>query len=278
MQKGNEMNENTIQNNGEIEINLFDLGFALLKKWWMILICALFGALLMGMYTEYFVTPMYKSEATLYILNKTTSITSMADIQIGSALSSDFEVIATSKPVLDGAVEQIKKEEGINLTREYIASKLSVRTIDDTRLLVISVQDKDPRVACIVANTVAEVTASRMSEIMKSDPPTMAEWAEEARAPIGPNLTKNVALGFAVGAAAVCALLVILFLLDDKIKTEDDVAKYLGAPILANISYIDEKERERKSKDNKSKDNKYEDNKSDDDKSEETHEEVSDAQ
>ena len=65
------MNENKMQNNGEIEINLFDLGYALLKKWWAILICALVCALAMGFYTEYFVTPVYKSDATLYILNKT---------------------------------------------------------------------------------------------------------------------------------------------------------------------------------------------------------------
>ena len=245
------MNENKMQNNGEIEINLFDLSYALLKKWWAILICALVCALAMGVYTEYFVTPVYKSDATLYILNTTTSITSMADIQIGSALSSDFEVIATSKPVLDGAVEQIKEKEGIQLTREYISSKLSVSTIDDTRLLVISVEDKDPKVACVIANTVAEVTASRMAEIMKSDPPTMAEWAEEARNPISPSLTKNVALGFAVGAMLVCAILVILFLVDDHIKTEEDVTKYLGAPVLANISYIDEKDRDKKGKEKK---------------------------
>ena len=244
------MNENKIQNNGEMEINLLELGYALLKKWWLILIFALLGALIAGVYTEYFVTPMYKSEATLYILNKTTSIISMADIQIGSALSSDFEVIATSKPVLDGAVEQIKGEEGISLTREYVLSGLSVSTINDTRLLVISVENEDPKIACVIANAVAEVTASRMAEIMKSDPPTMAEWAEEARTPVSPSLKRNVALGFAVGVVIICVLLVVLFLVDDKIKTEEDVVKYLGTPILANITYIGDKEREKTSKEN----------------------------
>lgn len=245
------MNENMTQNNSEIEINLLDLGYALLKRWWLILICALVGAVAMSAYTVYFVKPVYQSEATLYILNKTTSITSMADIQIGSALSSDFEVIATSKPVLDGAVEQIKEEEGISLTREYVSAGLSVSTIDDTRLLVITVKNADPEIACIIANTVAEVTASRMAEIMKADPPTMAEWAEVSRTPISPSLSKNVALGFAVGAVLMCALLVVLFLADDKLKTEEDVVKYLGAPILANISFIDDKEREKKSKEKK---------------------------
>lgn len=249
MKEGKKMNENITQNSDEMDINLIELGYALLKKWWLILICALVGALVMGIYTEYFVTPMYSSEATLYILNKTTSITSMADIQIGSALSSDFKVIATSKPVLDGAVEQIKEQEGIALTREYIASRLDVNGIDDTRLLVVRVKDQDPKKACIIANAVAEVTASRMAEIMKSDPPTMAEWAEESRSPVSPSLKKNVVLGFAVGAMCVCVLLVLLFLIDDKIKTEEDVAQYMGVPVLANISYIDEKEREKDVKD-----------------------------
>lgn len=80
------------------------------KKWWLIVICALIGAGLALGSTILLITPKYQSSAMLYILNKTTSVTSLADIQIGSALTADFEVIATSKPVIDGAIETLKKK------------------------------------------------------------------------------------------------------------------------------------------------------------------------
>ena len=240
------MNKNTTKNNGVVEINVFELGYMLLQKWWMILISALIGGIVMWIVTAYLITPMYQSSATLYILNKTTSLTSIADIQIGNALSSDFQVIATSKPVLDGAIEQIKEENGMKFTRTQILSGLSVSTIEDTRLLVIKVQHEDPEVACVIANAVAETTATRMAEVTKSEPPTMAEWAEVAKKPISPSLVKNVAVGVLGAALLMMAFLAIIFISDDNIKTEEDVERYLEAPTLANISYIDDRERQKK--------------------------------
>ena len=240
------MSKNTTQNNGVVEINVFELGYMLLQKWWMILISALVGGVVMWAVTSFLITPMYESSATLYILNKTTSLTSIADIQIGNALSSDFQVIATSKPVLDGAIEQIKDENGMKFTRTQILSGLSVSTIEDTRLLVIKVKHEDPVVACVIANAVAETTATRMAEVTKSEPPTMAEWAEVSKRPVSPSMIKNVAVGVLGAALLMMAFLAIVFISDDNIKTEEDVERYLEAPTLANISYIDDRERQKK--------------------------------
>lgn len=240
------MSKNTTQNNGVVEINVFELGYMLLQKWWMILISALIGGVVMWAVTSFLITPMYESSATLYILNKTTSLTSIADIQIGNALSSDFQVIATSKPVLDGAIEQIKDENGMKFTRTQILSGLSVSTIEDTRLLVIKVKHEDPVVACVIANAVAETTATRMAEVTKSEPPTMAEWAEVSKRPVSPSMIKNVAVGVLGAALLMMAFLAIIFISDDNIKTEEDVERYLEAPTLANISYIDDRERQKK--------------------------------
>lgn len=250
------MNENTVQRDGVIEVDLLEVGYMLWRRWWLILLSAIIGGAAMWAVTTRLITPMYESSATLYILNKTTSITSMADIQIGSELSSDFEVIATSKPVLDGAIEEIEDEEGMKFTRSDILRNLEVSTIDDTRLLVITVRHENPQIACIIANAVAEVTASRMAEITKSEPPTMAEWAEASKNPASPSLVKNVILGVVLAVLLMCVILIVSFMSDDNIKTEEDVARYLDAPTLANISYIDEKERKKKSKEDKKKKNK----------------------
>ena len=161
----------------EVEIDLGALLQTLLRKWWLIAICAIIGAGLALGGTVLFITPKYESQAMLYILNKTTSVTSLADIQIGSALTADFEVIATSKPVIDGAIESLKKEEGKTFTRKEIANMLSVTNKDDTRILVITATSENPQDACIVANAVAENTGIKKGDILNTDPPTTVENA-----------------------------------------------------------------------------------------------------
>lgn len=230
------MNENLMQNE-EIEIDILELFHALLKKWWLIFIGGMIGAIVMGCVTHFLITPQYESSAMLYVLNKTTSVTTMADIQIGSALSTDFEVIAKSKPVIDSAIEQLKEETGKNYTRKDITDALEVHNIDDTRLLKITITHEDSQVASDMANAIAEATSSQMAEIMKSEPPTIAEWAEPSEKPSSPSLLKNVVLGFLLVAVVICAFIVVLCILNDTIKTEDDINKYLGVPTLATIPY-----------------------------------------
>ena len=159
----------------EIEIDLGALFHVLLRKWWLIGICAIMGGVIALGGTALLITPKYESKAQLYILNKTTSVTSLADIQIGSELTADFEVIATSKPVIDAAIERIQEEEDKTFSRKEILDVLTVVNKSGTRILEVKAIDENPADACIIANAVAEETADRMASIMKSDPPTTVE-------------------------------------------------------------------------------------------------------
>ncbi len=236
------MNENQIYETDDIEIDLLDLAQVLLKKWIFIAAAALAGVGVAVILTLFVITPKYQSKAMLYVLPNTTSVTSVADLQIGTAITGDFEVIATSKPVIDKAIKIIKEEEGIKFTRSDIQGMLTVSSIEDTRILVIETVSENAKHACLAANALAEATAERMAEITKKDPPTTVEMAEVSKAPISPSMTKNVILGFLIGAVLVCAVFVIQYLLNDNIKTEEDVAKYLGEATLVSIPLIKNKE------------------------------------
>lgn len=218
----------------ELEIDLLELFFLLIRKWKLLLLGLVAGGVLAGGVT-YLKTPEYKSESMLFILSKTTSITSVADLQIGSELSSDFVVIATSKPVLDTAIDEVKEECGIALTREEVLSMITVTNKEDTRVLVITAVSENPELACALANAVTEATASQMASIMKSDPPTTVERAEVAEKPVDNGLTKNAAIGAIVGFLIVAILFIIPFVLNDRIKTADDVEKYLETGVLGVI-------------------------------------------
>lgn len=227
----------------ELEIDIFELLKVLLKKWWLIGLCSVLGAIIAFLFTTYGITPKYKSQAMLYVLNNTTSITSVADFQIGTALTADFGIIAQSKPVVDGAIESIRNSTGKEFTRSDIYSMLSVSNTENTRILVISAISENPENACLVANAVAEQTAAQMANITKSDPPTTVEKAEVSVVPISPSVVKNTIIGFILVAFLVCGILVVAYILNDNIKTEEHVKKYFDVPTLAVIPLIKNKEK-----------------------------------
>ena len=218
----------------EMEIDLLELCGVLLRKWKFLLLGLIVGALLAGGYT-YMQTPVYKSTAKLYILSKTTSITSVADLQLGNALSPDFVEIAQSKPVLDTTIEELKKTQEIKLSREEILGMITVSVKTDTRILSITVQNEDPELACAIANSLSEATAEQMSVITKSDPPTTFERAEVAKIPMDNGMKKNTAAGALAGLVIVMIFVIIPYLTNDKIQTAEDVEKYLEAGVLGVV-------------------------------------------
>lgn len=220
--------------NEEMEIDLLELFFYLLRRWKQLLLGIIAGVFIAGAYT-YLQTPVYQSEAMLYILSKTTSITSVTDLQLGNELSADFVVIATSKPVLDTAIETVEDNVGVTLTREEVKSMISVANKEDTRCLVISATSEDPELACELANAVTDATASQMASIMKSDPPTTVERAEVETEPVDNGLTKNVGMGGIIGFLIVAIICIIPFLTNDRIKTPEEVEKYLETSVLGTI-------------------------------------------
>ena len=227
----------------EIEIDLKELLLVLVKKWWLITISAMLGGAAAFSICVWVLTPKYESKAMLYLLSNPTNQTSLADIQVGTELTADFEVIARSKPVLDGAIKRIEEEHGTKFTRSDIEKMLNVSNYSGTRILVITAVSEDAIHACMVANAVAEETAERMAEITKSLPPTTVEEAEVSYTPSSPNFIKNTAIGFILGLLAASAVFVLRFVMNDNIKTEEDVEKYLGLSTLVVVPYMKDRDK-----------------------------------
>lgn len=223
----------------EVEIDLQELFFVLLKNWLLIAISTVFIAVMSLGYTVFMVNPMYQSESMLYILTKTTSVTSLADLQLGSELTEDFAIIATSKPVIDGAISDVKNTYGITLTREQVVSIIEVSNNANTRILKITGTYTDPAIACYVTNAVTQETANQMAYIMQSDEPTTVEMAEINYNPVSPSKAKNTVIGAMLGFMLAAGFIVARYLLNNNIKTPDDIERHLGVNTLAVIPVED---------------------------------------
>ena len=213
------------------EIDLLELFHVLMGKIWAIILCAVIGVVIAGTYTKLMITPQYAATSTIYVLSNTTSITSVADLQLGTQLTADYQLIAKSRTVVNEVIE----ESGMDLTYEGLLSHLTVENPAETHMLKVTVTDPDPASAAELSNIFAKVLTEQVAEVMNTDKPNIAERAVKPAKPVSPNFMKNIMMGGMIGVVLCCAWIVIRYLMNDTIQTEEDVNKYLGVNTLAVI-------------------------------------------
>ena len=162
--------QNDFQND-EIEIDLKDLLFEILIYWKWIVLATIITAGITFAVSKFVIIPQYESTSELYVLSKSTSITSLADIQTGTSLTNDYIVVVKGRPVLDQVIENL----GINETYTSLGNKITLDNPSNSRVLKITVRDKDPQRAKVIADEIANVASAYIAAKMNQDPPTVIQ-------------------------------------------------------------------------------------------------------
>ena len=232
---------------GEIEIDLKDLFFELMSNWMMIGISTILVALIMFCISKFILVPEYTSTSELYVLSKSTSITSLADIQMGTNLTNDYIVVVKGRPVL----EQVITNLGLDETYGSLKEKVSLNNPSNSRILDITVTDQDPQRAKLIADEIAKVGSAFIAEKMVQDPPTIIQYGYVNENPVSPNVLTNTVLGAAVGAFLAMAIIIITYLMNDTIMTADDIERKLGLNVLGTLPLEAEEEYDGRSRSKK---------------------------
>ena len=217
--------------NEEIEIDLLELFYVLRKNIVAIILASLIGTAVFGAYSFLIAKPVYESTAKLYILSQSTSLTSFADIQISNSLAKDYEEMIFSRPV----VMQVAQNLNLDYTYEELKGMLDVSNPADTRCLNIVCHSNDMQEASDIANEFATVAKRQISDIMDTDEPALYESAIANDDPIKPEKLKNMIIGFLLGFIIACGIIIVRYMLNDSLKSEDDIEKFLGLNTLASI-------------------------------------------
>lgn len=215
----------------EIQIDLLEVFYILKKRILWILLAGILGAAVFGGVSKYMIAPKYSSSAMLYILSKETTLTSLADLQIGSQLTKDYKVIITSRPVLEEVIQKMK----LDINYKTLRNMIEIGNPIDTRVLTITITDSDPTRAKQIVDQLSNSASSYISDIMEMVPPKLIEEGEITINKVSPSNTKNAAIGGLLGILIVCGISVMQLILNDTIQTEEDITKYLGVSILASL-------------------------------------------
>lgn len=217
------------------EIDLRELWFYLLDRWRIIAVAAVVGLIFATVYTFGVVTPMYQSTAKLYVLSSKDSVLNLADMQIGNYLASDYQEVFKTWEVN----EKVRTNLGLDYSYGKLQSMVKISNPTNTRILYITVTSPFPTEAATIANEYAKVVSEYISLTMATETPNTFSTALRPGGPISPNKTRSMLLGLMLGAFAATAILAAAFVLDDKIKTPDDITKYAGMPTLAIVPILD---------------------------------------
>lgn len=229
--------EKKFEDDDEIEIDLLELFYALRHRWWAILLALVIGAGVAGVYTKKLIAPHYQSTSMVYVLSKETTLASLADLQIGSQLTKDYSVIIKSRPVLQEVIDK----QNLDLTTDELGAMITIDNPKDTRILSITVEDIEPMRAKAIVDEVTKSASNYIGDIMEMVPPKVIEDGVVAVKPSSPSVKKNAAVGGLGLAVLVCGLICLKTVLDDTIKSEEDIEKYLGLSVLAVIPDTEKK-------------------------------------
>lgn len=220
------------QQKDEDVIDLLDLMLCLWEKIHYIILCLMLGAVLCNAYSYFCIEPTYQSTAKLYVVSASEdSIVNLTDLNIGSTLTSDYEELILSYPVLNQVIDKLE----LDMTAEQLAGMISLVNPTNTRVLAITVTSTNPQLACDIANTLANISTEYLPDTMSTRAPNIAQIARVAKSKTAPNCIKYTLIGAILGALIYCLIVFINYRMDDTIHTADDLEKYFGIVPLTTI-------------------------------------------
>ena len=237
--------ETNLQNEEEIEIDMGELLRYLAGKAGYVILTALAFAVLALAVTTFCMTPRYTSTTKMYVLNRQTNegVTS-SDLQSSTYLTKDYMEMIRSRTVIEAVIADLN----LNSTYEDVLGQIDVSAASDTRVIAISVTDKDPYEARDIANAVRNAAAAHIQSVMNTEAVTVVDEANIPTKKSSPSTIKNVAIAGGFGLFLALVVCVVLYLMNDKVTTAEDVERYLGLSVLASMPLEEEEVRRKKAR------------------------------
>ena len=221
-----------------IEINVIQLLKALWAKKLLILLVAIVTGVVAFAYSSFVVKPEYRSTTRIYVVNRNQSdkpgLTNQ-DLQAGTYLVKDYREIILSQDVLEKVVSDL----GLTINAKTLSKKVQVTVPADTRIVSISVSDYKPDEASRIANALREVAAQKIIAVTRVSDVTTLEEARPATGPSSPNIRRNTLMGIGAGAGLVIVMVLLVELLDDRVKRPEDIEDVMKISLLGVIPDMD---------------------------------------
>lgn len=222
----------------KIEIDVLQLVKVLWKRKFVILVAALVAGLVAFAYSSFVIKPQYTSTTRIYVVNRNQAdkpgLTNQ-DLQAGAYLVKDYREIILSQDVL----EKVVADQSLTIDAKTLGKKVSVTVPADTRIVSISVRDGKPEEASRIANALRDVAAQKIISVTRVSDVTTLEEARPATSPSSPNIRRNTMMATIAGVGIVIVIVLLVELLDDRVKRPEDIEEVMHLSLLGVIPNLE---------------------------------------
>lgn len=224
--------------NDNVEIDLKELFKVILKRLWIVALCAVVLGASVYIYTVNFVTPQYQASVTIYVNNnsgnKDATYISSSDLAVALRLVDTYVNIIQSDTVLDKVIAETK----LKLSTEQVRSMISAEVMGETEIFKVTVKAPNAQMSADLANAIATVAPNEIVTIIEGSSAKIIDYAKVPKTYSSPNYTLNTIVGAVVGAGLAIVVLLMQMLMDARIKSEDDLTKICAIPVLGVIPQL----------------------------------------
>ena len=221
--------------NEEVTIDFRYLMQIIKKRILVIMVITLLSTAASAVLSFYVIKPVYEAEVSVVIgrdnHGKMDGTLNDNDVYMFQQLMKTYAEIARSNTVAEESASKI----GGKVTAEYLSKHITVTPQQSTQILNIKASANDAKETY---NIISSVSDSFISTAIKFTPGANIQLLNKPKLPtkpVKPDKRLNIAIAFFIGLLISIILAYILEYMDDTIKEEHDVEKYLKLPVIGTI-------------------------------------------
>jgi len=243
-------------NKQKSSINLVKLALYILKRIWLVIICAAIGFYVMYSRASKAVDT-YTASGTMFVTNSNPNLinygyASTTDISSAVKLVDIYSEVVKSETVMQRVLEyrlETVEKDGVKedlllgqkypwLTTGYIRSSFIMASVNETPMVRVSCTTTIPELSADICNAVLQVAPAAIKDVVGAGDAKPQDFATVPMLPNGHNFRQQALIGSLAGAVVAAALLVLLFLLNHKVDDTDELTDNYTLPILASIRRV----------------------------------------
>ncbi|MDD4850391.1 MAG: Wzz/FepE/Etk N-terminal domain-containing protein [Gemmiger sp.] len=214
-------------------IDLLELLNVVRRHLLLLVLCAVAAAAVGFAFSKFLIVPQYRASALMIVNTRQDTTANVTSDQINSAqkLVSTYSIIVKSDTVLQPVVDNL----GLDMSCAELKERVNVSAVDDTQVMQIAVEDGNPEWARQVVEQITTIAPAVIVEKVEAGSAKVISQATVTAQPVSPNVPRNTALAGLVGLVLCLGVIFLREFLDNKIKTEEDIKKYLDLTVVGVI-------------------------------------------
>lgn len=224
--------------NEYITIDLLKIANGLLQRIWVIFLAMILCGVMMFSMAAFGIDPLYESSVLMYVNNSSFSVgassfsISSSEISAAKSLVETYQVILKTRLTLNDVIRLGE----LNYTFEELCMMIDTESVNDTEVFSVTVTSKDPYEAEHIANTIARVLPDKIAGIVEGSSVRVVDYAVVSAQKVSPSISKYTLVGLLLGMMLSCAVIAIMEIIDDRIRSEEYLLQNFGnTPLLAVI-------------------------------------------